>query len=137
MGRALTVALLWLAACGAGDESERELVDDGWVCVQLQPSGTVRVDVTFRDCLTSCDVAQPASCSVTKEAGEDGAVVLRVSSRGVVKQTGASVCSRACGRLQASCSSTEPFAPGALTVRHGPDEAGLSLGTQAQCLFED
>ncbi|RYZ04891.1 MAG: hypothetical protein EOO73_22210 [Myxococcales bacterium] len=133
MGRVLLLVLVGLAACGGDDKQRRELVDDGQVCLRLQPSGSVEVDVVFRDCLTSCDVAQPATCAVSKEAGEEAG--LRVASRGVVESTGASVCSPGCGALRASCTSTDTFAPGSITVHHGADSAQLLLGTNVQCLF--
>jgi hypothetical protein len=137
MERALWVALVWLTACGGGEKQRRELVDDGQVCVRLEPSGAVHADVLFRDCLTSCDVAQPASCSVTKQVGEDGADVVLVASHGVVETTGASVCTTTCGQLTASCVSTELFAPGMHTVRHGLDQGEVTLGSQARCVFAD
>ena len=137
MGRVLTIALACLAACGGDEKQRRELVDNGQVCLRLQPNGTVEVEVKFRDCLNSCDIAQPASCAVTKEEAADGTPALRVTSHGVVETTGASVCSPACGELRATCTSGETFAPGELTVHHGQDTAALFLGARVQCLFAD
>lgn len=135
MGRALMIALVWLAACGGDDKQRRELVDDGKVCLRLQASGTVLADVAFHDCLNSCDVAQPASCSISKEEGEGDSLVLRVESHGVVETTGASICSADCGKLRAACTSTDTFAPGRYFVVHGDDTAELILGAQSQCFF--
>lgn len=136
MGRVLTIALVWLAACSGDDKQRRELVDDGEVCLRLLPSGAVEAKVHFRGCLTSCDIAQPTSCAVTKEDDEAGAV-LRVNSHGAVETTGASVCSAACGELRATCTSADAFAPGEVMVRHGEDSAPLLLGSRAQCLFTE
>jgi hypothetical protein len=137
MGRALWVAVIWLSACGGDDPPERELTDDGRVCVKLLPSGAVRVDIVFHDCLTSCDIAQPASCTVTAESSEEGPDILRVTSRGTVKSTGASVCSPNCGHLQASCTSADQLPPGRWSLHHGREEASLTLGSQPQCFFDD
>src|SRR5215217_8031978 len=104
MGRVLVLAMIWLTACSGDDKPRRELVDDGVVCLRLLPSGAVEVDVVFHDCLSSCDIARPATCVVTKEE-TNGAVDLRVASRGVVESTGASVCSPSCGELRAFCTS--------------------------------
>lgn len=134
MGRVMVTLLVGVIACGGSDGERRELVNVGEVCLRLQPTGMVQVTVTFPGCLNSCDIAQPTSCSVTK-ADEEGQAVLSVESFGAVQTTGAKVCSAACGRLTADCASVESFAPGTYTVRHGADEASLSLGSQQQCLF--
>lgn len=131
------VALLFgVVACGGSDSQRRELANDGEVCVRLQASGSVQVTVTFRGCLNSCDIAQPTSCSLT-QSNEEGRAVLLVESFGAVETTGASVCSSACGRLEADCTSTQPVAPGSYTLRHGTDAAELVLGTQRQCFFPE
>jgi hypothetical protein len=137
MGRELAIALIWLAACGGGDPQRSELVDDGEVCLRLQASGTLQVDVVFHHCLNSCDIAQPVSCNVSKEETDGGPVVVRVASRGAVETTGASVCSPDCGKLRAACTSTDTFAPGKHSVVHGEDTAEILLGAHQQCLFRE
>jgi hypothetical protein len=129
--------LVCLAACGGDDKQRRDLANDGEVCLRLLPSGAVEVEVTFRGCLTSCDVAKPASCAVTQEDGSGEEAGLRVFSQGAVETTGASVCSSACGKLRTSCTSTDTLAPGRYSVHHGDQTAGLVLGTRSQCLFTE
>lgn len=136
MGRVLWIALVWLAACGGDDKQRRELVNDGEVCLRLRANGTVEVNVHFRGCLTSCDIAQPTSCAVAEEEEDEGTSV-RITSYGAVETTGASVCTTNCGALEAKCVSTATFAPGEVTVRHGEDEARLLLGASSQCLFSE
>src|ERR1041384_648349 len=136
MGRVLWIALVGLAACGGDDKQRRELVNDGEVCLRLQANGSVEVNVHFRGCLTSCDIAQPTSCAVAAEEGDEG-TSLRVTSYGAVETTGASVCTANCGALRARCVSTDTFAPGEVTVRHGEDTAELLLGARSQCLFSE
>lgn len=133
MGRVSFVALaLWLGACSGNDEQTRELSDDGEVCLQLQADGTLELSVHFRTCLSSCDTAKPASCSV---AGGEG--TLRVESHGAVVRNGANACSSACGALIANCTSTEKFAPGQYLVTHGEDTAPITLGNRRECLFSE
>lgn len=129
MGRALWIVLV-LVACGGDDKQRRELVNDGRVCLRLRSDGTVEAQVTFRGCLTSCDVAQPTSCRLSTDGGS-----LLVESQGAVETTGASVCSADCGELTASCTSTETVAPGSYTVHHGAGSEPLTLGSQTTCLF--
>jgi hypothetical protein len=130
------VGLMWLTACSGEEKPRREVISDGVVCARLLGSGAVEVEVRFRECLTSCDIAQPASCVVTKES-LDGSESLRVESRAVIESTGASVCSSTCGELRAACSSTDTFAPGSYVVSHGANEATLVLGARRQCLFSE
>ncbi len=129
MGRVLPV-VLFLVACGGGEKERLELPDEGLVCLRLQSDGTVKADVQFRHCLTSCDVAKPATCAIGKDGGS-----LVVTGRGVVETTGASVCTTDCGVLSASCASTETFAPGVYEVQRGQASTELTLGSQTSCVF--
>lgn len=135
MGRVLWSTLLLAMACG-NDESQRtELVNEGEVCLRLQPSGIVRADVTFRHCLTSCEIVRETSCAVAP--GEDGGPVVVVESRGVVDAENASFCGATCRDLNVSCLSERELAPGTYTVQHGGEVGELTLGTQPTCLFSE
>lgn len=133
MGRAQLVALaLWVGACGGDDKQQRELNNDGEVCLRLQADGKIQVNVHFRECLSSCDTAKPTSCSVS---GAEGSLV--VTSHGAVERNGANPCSSACGALTAACTSSDGFAPGQYVVTHGADTAPITLGSQTGCLFSE
>jgi hypothetical protein len=131
MGRvAVLLMAVWLAGCGEAERTQRELVDDGQVCLQLQGDGRVKVSLQFHTCLRSCDIAKPGTCSVSGDGQS-----LRVASRGVVETIEGESCSSACGSFGASCESEATFAPGTYTVVHGTDSALIALGSQVQCLF--
>lgn len=131
MGRvAVLVLAAWLAGCGEAERTQRVLVDDGQVCVQLQADGRVKVSLQFHTCLRSCDIAKPGTCSVSGD-GQN----LRVTSRAVVETLDDEECSSDCGRFAASCESDATFAPGTYTVTHGAETALVVLGSLAQCLF--
>lgn len=132
MGRVAVpfVLAVWLIGCGEGDRTQRDLVDDAQVCLQLQANGRIKASVQFHTCLRSCDVAQPGTCSVSGD-GQD----LQVTSRGVVETLEGESCSAACGVFGASCESETTFAPGTYTVTQGARTALIALGSAPQCLF--
>jgi hypothetical protein len=126
----LAALALGFVGCGEGERTQRELVDDGSVCLQLQASGRIKVNLTFHVCLRSCDVAKPGTCSVSGEGTN-----LRVTSHAVVETLDDDSCTQSCGRFGASCESDATFAPGTYTLTHGDDTAVVSLGSQLQCAF--
>lgn len=132
MGRVavLFVLAVWLAGCGEGERTQRELVDDAQVCLQLQANGRIKASVQFHTCLRSCDIAKPGSCSVS---GDEQ--TLRVTSRAVVETIEGDSCGSTCGVFGASCESETTFAPGTYTVAQGAQTALIALGSTAQCLF--
>jgi hypothetical protein len=136
MGRVLWSTLFMAMACGNDDTQRTELVDVGAVCLRLQPTGVVRVEVTFRHCLTSCDTVRETSCTV-KSREEGGRSALVVESRGSLDTSDASYCTASCGELRVSCLSAEEHAPGTYTVQHGDDVGELTLGNQPACLFAE
>jgi hypothetical protein len=84
----------------------------------------VNVAVALVGCLSgSCDVDRTASCSVQTVAGAPG--VMRVTSTGSYRATGANACTTDCGILTARCV-TPVLPPGSYTFLHG--DMNLQIG---------
>jgi hypothetical protein len=129
--RVVGVAAL-LLGCSSEDAKRSDFQDDGRVCLKLRSDGLVEGTVTFRTCLSSCDRALPASCSIAVEGS-----TLRFSSHGASERTESDTCTDACAQLSTTCSTSEKVAPGTHVIVHGPDTATITLGTRTECLFTD
>jgi hypothetical protein len=121
------VALV-LVACGDGEPTTHNYVDDGNVCVRAA-DGLLTVAVLHPGCLSSsCDTLRDSSCVVTVQGSD-----VTISSRFVVEQAGAEQCTSDCVRVSTSCSAS--LADGTYTLSYGDQQGTVTAPLESTPVF--
>ena len=120
---------LLVPACNDGQTFT--FADEGALCLNSQPDGTLHAAVHFPTCLSStCDHVLGTSCAIVASGSE-----ISITSSGAFESPVHGSCSADCAPLIAECTSQEPLPPGDYTLVHGESSGELTLPASGTGLF--
>jgi len=120
---------LFVPACN--DTQIFEYADEGELCLNSKPDGTLHAAVRFPTCLSStCDRVLSTSCTIVTSGNE-----ISISSSGAFESPQYGSCSADCAPLIAECTSQEQLTPGDYTLVHGESRGELTIPASGTALF--